>query len=396
MDRKGKQKISFIFLLLGTIALIATVFFCKVLYEKKIYEDQKRELSVIYPELADELSDNISYYVAESIQIDFLLMLAVMILTAIVFVSTYFLLTSANKRKITEAENGLNDIYEQLLHFQNGNVDILPLPEESGSQKFGDVYDKLRELGYYFSNLKAQLAQEENSTKALITDISHQLKTPLASIRMSHELSLSADLSEEERQSFMESETQEILKMEVLLDELVKLSRLENSMIQIKCETCSIKKTIREAVSQIYVKANAKAIEICVDVEKDVETLHDHKWTVEALVNILENAVKYSPQKTTININVSCLVNHVLIQIEDEGIGIPEGEVHEIFKRFYRGSNANGMVKEGAGVGLYLARSIIEQQGGTIVAKRKNGSGTIFQIMLPLSDSEKNKTLTKL
>ena len=396
MDRKGKQKISFIFLLLGTIALIATVFFCKVLYEKKIYEDQKRELSVIYPELADELSDNISYYVAESIQIDFLLMLAVMILTAIVFVSTYFLLTSANKRKITEAENGLNDIYEQLLHFQNGNVDILPLPEESGSQKFGDVYDKLRELGFYFSNLKAQLAQEENSTKALITDISHQLKTPLASIRMSHELSLSADLSEEERQSFMESETQEILKMELLLDELVKLSRLENSMIQIKCETCSIKKTIREAVSQIYVKANAKAIEICVDVEKDVETLHDHKWTVEALVNILENAVKYSPQKTTININVSCLVHHVLIQIEDEGIGIPEGEVHEIFKRFYRGSNAKGMVKEGAGVGLYLARSIIEQQGGTIVAKRKNGSGTIFQIMFPLSDSEKNKTLTKL
>ena len=135
---------------------------------------------------------------------------------------------------------------------------MLPLPEESSSQKFEDVYDRLRNLGYYFSNLKEQLAQEENSTKALITDISHQLKTPLASIKMSHELSVTSDLSEEERQSFTETETREIHKMEVLLDELVKLSRLENSMIQIKCEKCSIKKTIREAVSQIYIKANAK------------------------------------------------------------------------------------------------------------------------------------------
>ena len=184
----------------------------------------------------------------------------------------------------------------------------------------------------------------------------------------------------------MEMETREILKMEALLDELVKLSRLENSMIQIKCEKCSIKKTISEAVSQIYMKASAKDIKICVDMEKDVKIMHDHKWTAEALVNILDNAVKYSPERTTVNIYVSCLVNHVLIQIDDEGMGIPEGEVHEIFKRFYRGSNTKDIVKEGAGVGLYLARSIIEQQGGSIIAKRKNGTGTIFQIMLPLYD----------
>ena len=389
MDRKGKQKISFICLTLGVIALFVTIFFCKALYHEKNYEDQKQELSTIYPELSDELSENVSHYAAKNIQIDFWMMPIVILLTVIALVSTYFLITSANKHRLTKAENELKYIYEQLLRFQNGNVDMLPLSEEIGSQKFEDVYDKLRDLGYYFSNLKERLAQEENSTKALITDISHQLKTPLASIRMSHELSFSSDLSDEERQSFMETETQEILKMEALLDELVKLSRLENSMIQIKCEKCSIKKTISEAVSQIYVKANAKEIEICVDMENDVEILHDHKWTVEALVNILENAVKYSPQRTTVNIFVSYLANHVLIQIEDEGIGIPEGEVHEIFKRFYRGSNAKGIAKEGAGVGLYLARSIIEQQGGSIVAKRKSGNGTIFQIMLPLSDLRK-------
>lgn len=378
MDRKGKQKISFICLMIGAIALLAIMFFCEVLYEKKIFEDQKKELSIIYPELTDELSENISYYEVQNIQADILIILIAMLLIVIVLVGTYYILTLANKHRLTEAENELNYIYEQLLHFQNGNVDMLPLSEKIGSPKFEDVYDKLRDLGYYFSNLKDRLAQEENSTKALITDISHQLKTPLASIRMSHELSFSTDLSEEERQSFMETETQEILRMEALLDELVKLSRLENSLIQITCEKCSIKKTISEAVSQIYVKANAKEIEICVDMEKDVEIQHDYKWTVEALVNILENAVKYSPQRTTVNIFVSCLANHVLIQVEDEGIGIPEEELHEIFKRFYRGSNAKRIAKEGAGVGLYLARSIIEQQGGSIVAKRKSGNGTIF------------------
>lgn len=385
MDRKGKQKISFICLMVSVIALFLMLFSCKVLYEKRIFEEQKKELSTIYPELEQQLEENISYYEMKHIQADFFITLVAMIFTVIVLVVSYFLLVLEARRKLKKVENEWNYIYEQLLIFQSGNVDMIPLSEENYSQKFEDVYDKLRELGYYFSNLKEQLEKEENSTKALITDISHQLKTPLASVKMSHELSAASDLSEEERQSFIESETQEILKMEVLLDELVKLSRLENGMIEIKYENCSIKKTISEAVSQVYIKASMKHIEICVDMENDIQILHDHKWTVEALANILENAVKYSAPKTVINIYVSCLVSYILIQIEDEGIGIPEGELHEIFKRFYRGSNTRHMIKEGAGVGLYLAKSIIEQQGGSITAKRKHDNGTIFQIMLPLS-----------
>ncbi|MGN0465054.1 MAG: sensor histidine kinase [Lachnospiraceae bacterium] len=385
MDRKGKQKISFICLMVGVIALFLMLFSCKVLCEKRIFEEQKKELSTIYPELEQQLEENISYYEMKHIQADFFITLIAMIFTVIVLVVSYFLLILEARRKLKKVENEWNYIYEQLLIFQSGKVDMIPLSEENYSQKFEDVYDKLRELGYYFSNLKEQLEKEENSTKALITDISHQLKTPLASVKMSHELSVASDLSEEERQSFIESETQEILKMEVLLDELVKLSRLENGMIEIKYENCSIKKTISEAVSQVYIKASMKHIEICVDMENDIQILHDHKWTVEALANILENAVKYSAPKTVINIYVSCLVSYILIQIEDEGIGIPEGELHEIFKRFYRGSNVRHMIKEGAGVGLYIAKSIIEQQGGSITAKRKHDNGTIFQIMLPLS-----------
>lgn len=387
MDRNGKQKIGYIFLVFAIVAMLAIIFCYKISYEQKVSEKQINEFAVIYPEISEELEENVSYYSSMSINTDILLMLLVMLLTLIALLCAYFICTSVGKKSSAETEKELKYINEQLLYFQNGNDDMLPLTEEIGSEQFQAVYDKLKRLGHYFYDLKECLAEEENSTKALITDISHQLKTPLASVKMSHELSLSKELSEEERVSFMETETQEILKMEVLLDELVKLSRLENSMIQIKCEKCSIKKTISEAVSQIYIKANVKNIEICVDIEHDMEIIHDHKWTVEALVNILDNAVKYSEKGTTISILVNCLVNHILIQIEDEGIGIPEGEQNEIFKRFYRGSNVKNITKEGAGVGLYLARSIIEQQGGSIVAKRKNSRGTIFQITLPLSES---------
>jgi len=101
------------------------------------------------------------------------------------------------------------------------------------------------------------------------------------------------------------------------------------------------------------------------------------------LANILENAVKYSEPTTAVNVRTSHLPSSVLIEIEDEGIGIREDELHHIFKRFYRGSNAKKLAQEGAGVGLYLARNIMEQQGGTIFAKRNPGRGTIFRITLP-------------
>ncbi len=138
------------------------------------------------------------------------------------------------------------------------------------------------------------------------------------------------------------------------------------------------------SLGQVFLKAYEKQMEISAELEQDVEVLHDRKWTVEAFVNILENAVKYSPEGTNIHIRVQILVKSVLIEIEDEGIGIAEDELYKIFRRFYRGERAKKSIRDGAGVGLYLARSIIEQQGGTILAKRKPEKGSIFNVILPL------------
>lgn len=385
MDRKGKQKVRYILWILAAIVLITVAFLCIIGYEAKVREKQMRELVIIYPEIESELEDNFTYYQAHVVRSELIIM-AVIILLILLLGCLLIMMEGREKRmSAAEYEKEYDLIYEQLLKFLKGDYELLPsIKECNAAGKLENVHEKMRELGYYFSDLKSRLMEEENNTKSLITDISHQLKTPLASIRMCHELAGSEDLSEEEKKEFHTTETMEIIKMETLLDELVKLSRLENNMIQIKREKSSLKQTISEAVSQIFMKAYAKNIEICVDMEKDMIISHDRKWTAEALANILENAVKYSDPETVVNVRVSSLPNSILIEIEDEGIGIQEDELHRIFKRFYRGSRAKEMVKEGAGVGLYLTRNIIEQQGGTIVAKRKSGRGTVFKITLPL------------
>ena len=119
-----------------------------------------------------------------------------------------------------------------------------------------------------------------------------------------------------------------------------------------------------------------------VEMEEDFLILHDAHWTAEALTNVLDNAVKYAPAETKITIRVQSLVKHILIEIMDEGPGIPDKEKHKIYQRFYRGEHSGET--EGAGVGLYLARQILEEQKGSIMVKNNYPAGSRFQILLPM------------
>lgn len=386
MDRKSNKKINRFWLL----GLLFFVFLIGTLYlffkrEIGIRDTQLQEMLTIYPELQTELMDNFAFYKAQSLAAVWQFGIALVVIILLFLVSFQYWKKDWQKEAMREVRGEIELIYEQLQQFRKGEFVLMPeLSDIQNAGKWIGIHELLRELGYYFSDLKEQLAEEENSTKALITDISHQLKTPLASLRLSHELANTENLTEEERKEFLATEEQELNKLETLLEELVKLSRLECNMIQIKPELQSIKQTITEALNQVFMKAHCKNIDIDIEFEKDVQVTHDAKWTVEALANVMENATKYSEAGTVIHIRTECLPTNFLIEVEDEGMGIPEEEIHKIFKRFYRGNQARKTVKDGAGVGLYLSRSILERQGGTIVAKRKMGRGTIFKITLPL------------
>lgn len=227
-----------------------------------------------------------------------------------------------------------------------------------------------------------RLQSEEGKTKALITDISHQLKNPLASLKMSYELADTESLTPEEQQSFVKQGFAEILKIENLLDTFLQLSRLEAHMICIQPEDSSLKDTIIQAVNRVYMKAFQKEISIELNDFTDFVLPHDPKWTQEALINLLDNAIKYSPSGSHIEIRVIPVVSYIFIEVEDEGIGIPASEYSHIFQRFYRGSSPQVRQEEGSGVGLYLTRKILEEQGGTIRVK-KGQKGSVFQLTLP-------------
>lgn len=355
MDRRSRKKISGVVLASLLLFLFLTVgFFCYGRAQAKVFLVQTEELNTIYPGKEAELAENYEYYVQ--------------------FMQNqlfhYWLMMFALLAAFTGAGIALLRKQQQ--------------SEKREQEKCAQFEDTLREQDYYLQGLREKLEQEENSTKSLISDISHQLKTPLSSLRMSHELAQESELSKEERDEFLKQEEVEIHKLEVLLQELVNLSRLESHMIELKPERCEIKKTITEAVNQVFMKAYAKRIELQVDIEKDEVVCHDPKWTVEAISNILDNAIKYSMEETKIMVSVKQLPNLLLLEIEDEGIGIEPEDLHKIFQRFYPGKEAKAFSKDGAGIGLYLSRKIIEEQGGTITAKRRPVQGTKFQITLPM------------
>lgn len=233
------------------------------------------------------------------------------------------------------------------------------------------------------AKMEEKLRQEEQDTKALITDVTHQLKTPIASLKMSYEIEDSTDLSEEERTEFVRKEREDVKRMESLLQAFSQMTRLETGMICLKEEKRSIKETLKNAVGSIYMKALHKGIRIETEAFVDVLIRHDPKWTAEAFANVLDNGVKYSPSGSRISIRVSEMVSYVMVEMEDEGPGIASEERQKIFQRFSRGESKAVQEAEGIGVGLYLTRRILEQQKGTIFVKPGKLGGSNFVMTLP-------------
>lgn len=270
-----------------------------------------------------------------------------------------------------------------LEEFEKGNYDQHPESDYLEVGIHAQLTEQIERMGDAFGTLKYRLEEEKENTKRLVTDISHQLKTPIAALELSYELLGDEEMTEEEKQEFFKRSRRGVQKLGSLLGALTNLSRMEADMIQIKPENCSLKETLIRAVNGAYFKAAEKKIEIEMSPFRDMEFVHDSRWTAEAVSNILDNAVKYSPEGSRIEIRVEPQISYVFIEVEDEGIGIPKSEYQDIFKRFYRGARPEVSRQEGAGVGLYLVRQIFEAQGGSVRALPARMGGTVMQMMLP-------------
>lgn len=222
------------------------------------------------------------------------------------------------------------------------------------------------------------IMKEKEKIKTLISDISHQTKTPISNLILYSELIEEVDLSEDMR-SNVEAIKQQAEKLEFLIKSLVKLSRLENGILNLSPRKEEIQPMLQDIYEQYISKASEKNLELNIEKTTSKATF-DRKWTTEALGNIVDNAIKYTNTGEII-INVKEYEIFTRIDISDTGIGIAETEQAEVFARFYRSQSVHN--DEGVGIGLYLTREIISSEGGYIKLTSELGVGSTFSVYIP-------------
>ena len=233
-----------------------------------------------------------------------------------------------------------------------------------------------------------KIENEKENVKSLVTDISHQLKTPLANVELYNTLLAEEGISDEERLEFLETEGIAIEKLKMLIDSLINISRLEADMISIDKKEENLKECIESAISSVKADAAKKNITIKNDIKEDCILAIDRKWTTEAIFNLLDNAVKYTAPNGKINLSLDNGINYFALNIEDNGIGIDTDEYNDIFKRFYRSRNDIVQNEKGSGVGLYLVRKIMNLQDGNVMVSSEKGKGSTFTLYFSKSKGE--------
>ncbi len=230
-----------------------------------------------------------------------------------------------------------------------------------------------------FSELN--ISEERNRIKELVSDISHQTKTPLSNILLYAQLlNEQQGLPEHIRPLTAEIAAQSE-KLSFLIQALIKASRLETGIIRVSPGTSNVKELIVNSVNIIKEKADRKSISLTLSCGEDLRARFDMKWTEEAVANILDNAVKYTSPGGAVTVSATAYELFIRIDIADTGIGIAEEEINLIFKRFYRSPAVSRY--EGVGIGLYLARQVLAAQGGYIKVKSEPGKGSAFSLFLP-------------
>lgn len=229
------------------------------------------------------------------------------------------------------------------------------------------------------NTLSAQrVAEQKNRISSLISDISHQTRTPVANLQLYTQLLAEQPLSPQQRDC-VQAISMQAEKLQTLVEVLVKTSRLETGIITLHPCIEQIAPVVERAVAQYVQKAKNKDIALTC-IQKEDTAVFDSKWTEEALCNLLDNAVKYTPAQGKITVEVKSYEMFSVISVMDTGPGIPEKEQAAIFKRFYRAPDA--YQTDGVGIGLYLTRQIVQAQGGYIRVDSVPGKGSTFSIWL--------------
>ncbi len=272
------------------------------------------------------------------------------------------------KKKVKEISSYIDDI----LSFKE-NLKI----SENNESSLSNLQNQLYKITILLREQKELEHQEKENLKDLLQNISHQFKTPLTSMTIMIDNILNTKMPEQQKKEFLKEISNQIEHLNFLTHSLLKISCFDAGVITLKKEEVNIRKLLEEALKKVEILIELKNINIQVEAKEDLVLLIDHNWQLEALTNILKNAIEYSKENGQIILQASQNSFYTEIIIKDFGKGIPKNDLKNIFKKFYKGKNSSS---NSVGIGLSLAHTIITKQNGYISVESKENEGTTFKI----------------
>ena len=348
---------------------------------KKYPETDEQELIRIInsenPEQKDEVlskygyTNNISYIkeIENSMNTSIRINIAIIVLLGVIAIIVALIYT--NKR-----DKSLRSINKYLDKVNNGNYELKI--EDNGEDEISRLRNELYKTTILLRESAENSEKEKTNLSNSLADISHQLKTPLTSIRiMLDNIEENPNMDEKTRNEFIEEISRQIDWISSLVISLLKLAKFDAGAIVMQDTQINVKKLIDNVINNLAIMIDIKNIKIEEKIDEDVILRADYNWQLEALTNIIKNCIEHSKEDSSIKIEVENNSIFVKIKITDEGEGIAKEDIKHIFERFYKGKNSS---ENSIGIGLALSKSIIERDNGYIICSSKEGEGTTFEI----------------
>lgn len=270
----------------------------------------------------------------------------------------------------------INEITKYIEEINRGNYKLNI--EENTEDELSILKNELYKITIMLKEVAENSQKDKTTLKDSLSDISHQIKTPITSILIMLDNILSDEnMPEDIKKDFIKDIKREIINIKFLVESILKLSKIDSNSIKFIKKEVFIKDIINEAVKNVSMLSELKNIEIIVSGDDSIKTICDLKWQVEAITNILKNCIEHSYENRKIYINYNQNNMYTELKIEDNGTGIDAKDLPHIFERFYKGKNSSS---DSVGIGLALSKSIIESNNGYIQVDSELNKGTIFII----------------
>lgn len=251
--------------------------------------------------------------------------------------------------------------------------------------------DELTFLGDEFNDLTERLRSSERKRAQFVSDASHELKTPLASIKLLSDSILQNDMDIETAREFVEDIGNEADRLNRMTLKLLSLAKIESQDdTSADCEIINIIPTIERVIRMLSVIAQENDITIQAELEQDYQVLISEDDLYQIIFNLAENGIKYNVRGGSLTLSLKADQENAILMVNDTGVGIPEDAINHVFERFYRVDKARSRQSGGSGLGLAIVRNMVERNNGTISVESAPGKGSSFTVTFPIFDTEED------